>query len=219
MKTRPQLAYFLGISFVTLGLLLEVEGSLPWTHGTALALFLSAYLAYRVSPKLPISLAATFLLLIAQSFLAPLPPWLILSFLGFSGLSLLPPMRRAMQNPNKRWWLQARRRKVELPVHMVTTEGRPVQSKMFDLSTSGIFVAWDEDEPFQVGDQISLRLPLEDDKKFSCFARVVRRSDGKGRYPQGFGMEFMHLSRSERQQLDGYLKSATPYLDREVDFR
>jgi PilZ domain len=107
-----------------------------------------------------------------------------------------------LRNQKLRWWRTAERKKVHLPVSLHPWVGETIMATTFDVSESGAFIATTPSAAkLNVGDKMQLRLSLAGHLDIRCTARLVRKADAAGAYPQGMGVIFEDLSGSERQFL------------------
>jgi hypothetical protein len=144
-----------------------------------------------------------------------------------------------LTHPEKRWWLRPSRHKVEVQAYVSPLNGVAFKAKTFEISESGVFIPMDDSlisaaiempevakkekdgtknrlkekvkiTPLKVNDRITLCLTFGL-SQIRCDALVVRRTDARGLYPEGVGLRFEGISRSQRRDLKRYL-SHTPAL-------
>jgi hypothetical protein len=123
------------------------------------------------------------------------------STVGFTLLAvplLHPDMQWLLLNPDKRWWMRADRKRLHLPVTVEGTRLQSSKAETFDISTSGAFIPVSQN--VGVGDWVTLRMKFGY-TQIRCQARVVRRSEPRGEYPAGAGVQFMNMSWRERREL------------------
>ncbi len=92
-----------------------------------------------------------------------------------------------LQHPERRWWLEAPRKRMKLPVAINWREIK-LSSETFDISETGAFISLDgkEDWPeFQSDQSLAICMSIGTLQQFRCHGRVVRRVDAKGRLPGG----------------------------------
>ncbi len=89
----------------------------------------------------------------------------------------------------------------------ISVDGRSILGKMFDLSTTGVFLQ--VDEIIKSGTFVNLQLIIND-KPHSIPAQVVRvRSSSQGNYPAGIGLKLLQSSDSLTSMLkDSHLNRA-----------
>jgi hypothetical protein len=111
-----------------------------------------------------------------------------------------------------RWWETAPRFRAKASVYMVPRNGRAIRGETFDISETGLFLLAKEpafNNDFQTGELISLRLNMGALSVFRCEARVIRKTLGSGRYPAGVGLSFEGLDRTNKVQIEKFIKMAT----------
>lgn len=130
------------------------------------------------------------------------------SFLLTYSLLLHPDTRRALQRPDSRWWLEAERRLVSLPTEIHSVKGDFGVLKTFDISESGAFIGCDPHslEMFEVGDYCNLSIRVSDYRRVKCMAKIVRITEGLGRYPSGIGLHFEDFDGDDQKYLCSLLK-------------
>ncbi len=133
----------------------------------------------------------------------------LLATLGFCSLFLLAfhrGVQDVLSGKPVRWWSEASRKPIEVPVKIYPGRHQSFQSKTVDLSTTGMFVKLKPNhEAFSSlvrGERINVNLQINDLYTLKCEAEVVRDSkDFKGKYPPGFGFRFINLRSQEKKML------------------
>lgn len=135
-----------------------------------------------------------------------------LATVGFLALQLPyfhPSIRRLLHQPAMRWWLQAARRKVRVPVYFGSSKTKLLHSETFDISESGAFIPCPLSHSTSQGldpqARVNLSFALGVHRRIRCDGRIVRRVDAKGDYPSGIGIEFVNLTSAQRRELRRYL--------------
>lgn len=161
---------------------------------TALVIW-NNYLLYHFDPSVPLvqTLAASVV------------------FLLFSGLVFEPTARLVLQNPEKRWWRVAKRRRVALTAIVNTGDGC-FETRTFDVSLTGVFLAnpkgdaleeVNQEPPAVIRDdpvEVLLRLPGE--REMLLRGEVARQSNrATGGYPAGIGVRLRQTSLAQKKQL------------------
>lgn len=123
-------------------------------------------------------------------------------------------IRHLFVHPEHRWWLRPPRKKAELLTFVRPYNGASFKVKTFDLSSTGMFLAFDEVAPglqrkLRPNDMLSLTFTLGGMSSIRCEARVVRKKDSmEGGYPPGLGLAFRGLSRHYERRLKKYIQAA-----------
>lgn len=190
----------------------ELFKHLTWLNGlTFVALISSSFLGMRAARHLMYMAPLTIILVMLNNY------WvgyvgLNYSFLQTSiastfflalNLVLLESDARAViRNQNIHWWRAADRRRVNLPVSVHPWVGESLMAITHDISISGAFITCRNPQKYTVGDRMQLRLSIEGYKDIRCTARLVRKSEGAGSYPAGFGVQFEDLSKYQKQFIE-----------------
>ncbi len=131
-------------------------------------------------------------------------------FFVFNLLFLEKNSLKTFISPAKRWWLVAKRKRVEAPIMIGHPLGTPIKAEMFDISTTGIFIKANKKHPdhkkwfaksFYVGQVIWIQFSLGSSKPITCQAEVVRLSPERGIYPNGMGITFKNLTLPDNMRL------------------
>ncbi|MCB0386794.1 MAG: PilZ domain-containing protein [Bdellovibrionales bacterium] len=132
-------------------------------------------------------------------------------FSALAGFIFMPSVWSLLREPKKRWWLQAPRKEVSLPMILEPVRGSTIQARTFDLSRTGAFIPLDQtpeiEYPVRAGDVITVKFNLGALKRISCHARVVRQAISVGHYPAGIGLQFIELKRTHERILRDYVES------------
>lgn len=125
--------------------------------------------------------------------------------------------RQVLLNPELRWWLTPRRVPIGTSTWIHPVTGGDISARTYDLSESGAFITSDSvvwttpsgttiPNFVRVGSRCSVRLYFRDDRVVDCHAEVVRKAEASGRYPSGFAIRFVEMTRRERRQLAGWIR-------------
>lgn len=111
-----------------------------------------------------------------------------------------------LKQPDKRWWLTPPRKEMQVVTFVNALNGPTVRVKTFDLSEGGAFFPLDKLTPLKVGDRLMLSFSLGSISRFRCEGRVVRSTEGGGKYPNGVGVMFDYMAWPDRQTLRRYIQ-------------
>lgn len=133
-----------------------------------------------------------------------------LGFTATQGLWFHPTIRVLFVNPASRWWMTRVREKMQIPIQIWTTNGLPMVTSAFDISTGGLFVNFSvtslQECGLKVGDQIRLRMRLGSVYRLTVQAEIVRFAKAQGAYPEGMGLKFVAMSRQDQLILERFLQ-------------
>lgn len=247
MRRRPRLLLVMALIFLGIVISFPVQVALLYGHGlseipqivakisllnylVALTLVGNIPLILRASQWLWVSLPFTLVLVgwnnwvvatAGQDF-SPLVTWLAtLTFSLLGGFMFVPSVWSLMREPKRRWWLQAQRKEVSLPITLKPVRGNPIAARTFDLSRTGAFIPLDESfkgtGAVVAGDIVVINFSLGSLSRISCNARVVRRTEASGHYPEGLGLQFLELKRGHERILRDYMESLPETHGRGVD--
>jgi hypothetical protein len=118
-----------------------------------------------------------------------------------------PHIIMLLKQPEKRWWLTPPRKEMQVVTFVNALNGPTVRVKTFDLSEGGAFFPIEKSTPLRVGDRLMLSFSLGSISRFRCEGRVVRSSEGGGKYPAGVGVSFDYMAWPDRQTLRRYIQS------------
>lgn len=172
----------------------------------------NAFLVWRVSPYLRASVPFLVAAVLVNNWIAgyyatDFSLWsTTLGTLAFSLINiplLDEKVLWIMQNPERRWWIRAERRRLSVPILIEGAQLNSLRAETFDVSESGVFVSGTRD--LGVGDWVYVRVQLDSLAQLRCQARVVRRGVAKGEYPAGVGIQFMDISWKQRRELRRHL--------------
>lgn len=237
MRSRPWSLSVLGVFFVMVCISIPVQIALRFEHSPAdlYAIWIKISVLSRIIMVMCLvnawlALSSRAALLVMSPLLTALVIWnnFLLSqydpavtlaqtlaasvgFLIVSGLVFEPMARLVLSHPEKRWWRVARRRKVTLAAVVHAGDVR-FETRTFDLSTTGVFLAHPEGgtpgdgilaNPAVIKDdpvEILLRLP--GGREMALRGEVVRQSNrAVGVYPAGFGVRISHTSLLQKWRL------------------
>ena len=229
MRHRPRGLTFVAVAFVAVALAMPLQvtfiyghdfsewtaifAKLTWLNWCVCAgLFGGAALLWRASPYVLWSLPALFVLVAVNNsvviyYSTDYAAWLVVvATLGFAALNLPlldPDVMSILHRPERRWWLSADRVRMSLPVAIEGTRLAPIKGETFNVSATGICVP--HVNAVGVGDWITVRMTFGAFTQFRCQGRVVRRSDAKGEYPDGIGIEFVAVPWRQKRELRRHL--------------
>lgn len=237
MRRRPKLLLLIALGFLGIVISFPIQVSLLYGHGfaevttalskisllnylVAFALMANIPLILRASQWLWASLPMTILLVTWNNWVVAATgqdfsmatTWLATgSFVALACFVFLPPVWSLLREPQKRWWLQAPRKEVSLPMVLEPVRGTSIQTQTFDLSRTGAFVPFEaldkQSHPVRLGDVITVKFNLGSLSRISCHARVVRKAVSTGHYPAGIGLQFMEMKRGHERLLRDYVES------------
>ncbi|OFZ12076.1 MAG: hypothetical protein A2Z20_07565 [Bdellovibrionales bacterium RBG_16_40_8] len=124
-----------------------------------------------------------------------------LGFLLLTGLIFEKKAFYVLKNNGARWWRNAERSRVSMPVTIYPWIGDSLVASTYDMSASGVYICFAENIDLQVGDRMQIRLNPTGYKSISCTARLVRKSEACGSYPSGVAMSFENLTTQDRKCL------------------
>jgi len=117
-----------------------------------------------------------------------------LSFALF-GISLKPfynkDIKSVIMNPKLRWWESAKRYEVIKPLQL-NTEMLQINSVTTNVSKTGMFAEVNEQavlNQFELDQIIDVKIIGKNN--FTLKAKIIRKTDGNGDQPSGFGLEFI----------------------------
>jgi hypothetical protein len=111
---------------------------------------------------------------------------------------------RAMVDRNFQWWKNDPRKQASLKVK-VFANGDMIELESFDISKSGIFLQEFFKEAHE-GEEITLEVKFKDNQSAFCRAKVIRKCQQKGIYPQGSGLTFTSKPYFFEKALSNYLE-------------
>jgi hypothetical protein len=229
MSHRPRGLTFIAMAFIAVALAMPLQVVLIYGHDFAewTAIFAKltwlnwcvcsgllgcAALLWRASPYALWGLPTLFVLIALNNvaviyYSTDYAAWLVVvATLGFAALNfplMDPKVMMILHHPERRWWLSANRVRMSLPVAIEGTRLAAIKGETFNVSETGIFVP--HVNVVGVGDWITVRLTFGTFKQFRCQGRVVRRSDAKGEYPDGVGIEFVSVPWRQKRELRRHL--------------
>lgn len=194
---------------------------LTWLNVLVLTgLLINMVLLWQVSPSLKFSIPILLGLVTLNNFIVGhqavnyTQMEAALATLGFTIVNLPMLDTRVLwilRHPDRRWWRRATRHQVALPLLIEGTRLNSIRTESFDLSESGLFIGGSSG--LGVGDWVNIKISFDSVLHIRTRARVVRRSEARGTYPAGVGVEFVDLPWSDRQALKRGLQRASPDLD------
>lgn len=115
-----------------------------------------------------------------------------------TGILSLGAFRVLMDSSSKPWKIQ-KRHQLQRPVQITPILGKSFEASTFDISASGVFV--ESTKRLKVGEIVDLQILINERDVIACSAKVIRKANGKDRYPHGFGMHFEYIEPQDRQKL------------------
>ena len=67
-----------------------------------------------------------------------------------------------------------------------------------------------EQRRFNEGDFVSVQVVLTPFNKIRCQAKIIRKGNNAGKYPNGMGLQFFGLSKIMQRELEVFLSSRKP---------
>lgn len=110
----------------------------------------------------------------------------------------LPSSQVVLKDPKRRWWRRSKRVNARVAATLNPYVGGMVHGHTFDVSRSGAFVCFGEDDQElpKIGDTVRVSFAVSSMKKIRCEAVVVRIAEPQGRYPRGMGIKFTSTDKS-----------------------
>lgn len=137
-----------------------------------------------------------------------------LLFTMFNSILLFGRGLDAIIYPELQWWRVSQRIPCQDQKTLLSTlNGDLLEAQIFDISRTGLFLK--QSDPIQgelikPGEQVTLGLTLKgEENPLIITARVIRKCESKGHYPEGFGLCFDALKIKERLALFRYLKQCS----------
>ena len=108
-------------------------------------------------------------------------------------------------NPSLKWWNIPIRYQKNIPVWIKLSGEKFFLENTFDISKNGVFISEGKKKEthspdnnytnnISLGDLVTLSIPIRgENDDFQCKAEVIRKTDGKGNYPEGVGFRFLDL--------------------------
>ena len=122
-----------------------------------------------------------------------------------TGFFILEPIRAPYFNPKMRWWEQEKRYRIDLSVILQNVDSNATfQGKTYDISKSGLFFVGEIAET--IGEIVKIQIDQTELSPISLIGEIVWLSPGKGRYPQGCGIRFINLQKSQKKQIQKTIK-------------
>lgn len=227
-----QIVWIYGHGLNEIGSVLTKMTSLNWM---VVALSgVSAYLLTRASPWAMGSLPLLILTVAVNNWLVGYyatdfsPVTANLATFGFIVLHaplLHPNIVRLLRHPEQRWWLRAERRRASVPIFIGGSRKVVFRAETFDLSESGAFIPLETVQSHASGpmstkpvaieevpathlapeERVSICMTLGIHSQIRCQGRVIRKTDARGLYPAGIGIQFVDLPPNDRKELRKYL--------------
>ena len=106
--------------------------------------------------------------------------------------------------PHLHWLKPAKRHRIDAPVVIEFLGHHRFQAKLFDLSTSGMFITGVQQQLIAslapVNEEMAIKIPYKNEfYGFRC--KLVRKCDPRGNYPSGWGLTFTDLSLWQKMRL------------------
>ena len=144
--------------------------------------------------------------LYSQDFIPGVTYIASLGFLLLPSTLLLPSPLTILTTPSKKWWRHEKRLNVRIPIEILRDKIQTITS--VDVSASGLFLECGMNT-FPDGAQVQVVVPISTKNKLSLHAKVVRKSDSKGSYPEGVGIEFTKVDWKQKLALKHFLYKAS----------
>lgn len=240
MPNRPKLLGIISLVFFGIIASFPLQAAFLYGHGldevvmilskisllnflVVIIIALNIPLVLRASRWLALSLPLSLLLVSWNNWIvanvghdvSPVTAWI--ATFGFALLTafvFIPQVWTLLRHPQQRWWLQALRRAISLPMTIEPVRGSSIETKTFDLSCTGAFIPIDNwglfEHPMREGDVINVKFNLGTLNRISCSAQIVRRTSPKGHYPSGIGLRFIGLQRGHDRLLRHFIRCQAP---------
>lgn len=120
------------------------------------------------------------------------------------------PVRKALANPQYRWWRSSKRQRKHIDAILNPIKGATLCASTFDLSETGAFIAVPDAEDLSMlseGQLLRLNLSLNSVRHIRCDAVIVRASLPNGSYPAGYGIRFVDLDSKQKRRLRQFLEA------------
>lgn len=125
-----------------------------------------------------------------------------LGFISISTLFLLPQVQHAVQEPSLRWWLIPKRHLLNKEAKVEFENRKNIRSQTHDISLSGAFVHCEGAAKLKEDQEITLTLNVIGNRNLTMRGKIKRIAKAaKGKYPQGFAVQFVNPNIFERSQL------------------
>lgn len=136
------------------------------------------------------------------------------------GILFLPQPSKVLRDPEKKWWAHPERKRVNIPMIIDAPYNQAFSVSTYDISLGGAYIRFDEMNTsmnltsitgprsgLKVGDLLNLKLHAGRFSNIYCQGRVVRlQKQAKGKYPQGIGIQFLHMKKRDLRKLKMLLK-------------
>lgn len=120
----------------------------------------------------------------------------------------LPSSQIILKDPKRRWWRASKRYSKKVGATLNPYVGEMVEGETFDVSKTGAFVCVEElDNLPKIGDTVRVSLKVNSMRRIRCEAVVVRIAEPQGRYPQGMGIRFTEMSKTNEKCFEKFLSS------------
>jgi Tfp pilus assembly protein PilZ len=121
------------------------------------------------------------------------------------GTLVLKETRKSFFYPKLQWWKQDPRAQVSLQA-IIENSQKKIEGQTHDISQSGLYLI--SEESVQLNEPFNLLLTLEESNIVEIEARVKWVNKGqKPSIPRGFGMNFLELNKSIRNELKRRIKT------------
>lgn len=110
-------------------------------------------------------------------------------------------IRTAYFNPRVRWWEQADRYQYAFKV---IVDG--VTYETFDFSMTGVFVKSDGKNMLPNKDSFKIKIIIDNSNVLECNAEIRWENTVEGSTPQGWGMKFLDMKRSDKMILKDFVE-------------
>lgn len=227
MQHKPWQFKILALIFILIGVSLPLQMMMLYEHGLGevhLAInkltllnkvimflcFASAYYTFKASRMvfltIPLNIVAVFVnnyyvAKYGQHFLPGITFVASLSFLMLPAMLLFSRPWLVLMHPERQWWRHEQRFNIQLPIKFLA--GPVEMLKSVDVSASGMFLSCAQ-SLFEQGALVQVAVPIGN-QNLSLQAKVVRKADSSGKYPEGVGFEFTNAGVKERYLLRTYL--------------
>jgi hypothetical protein len=128
-----------------------------------------------------------------------------LLFMVFSAYFLLTHDTDIINEPKKQWWRIPKRFALKEKVLIEVGNQQIDIGETFDISTSGAFIPITEDNKSKIVPGKVYSFMIGKKHPIKCKAKVIRKTDARGHYPAGIGIQFQDLELGQKYKLQHML--------------
>ena len=145
----------------------------------------------------------------------------VILYLPFGWL-LIPQLQKGDGPTEKKGWNHPERKQVNLPMIIDAPYNQAFSVSTYDISLGGAYIRFDDVHTsmnmsgltgprsgLKVGDLLNLKLHAGRFSNIHCQGRVVRlQRQAKGKYPEGIGIQFLHMKKRDLRKLKMLLSTS-----------